>query len=260
MARSRRSPAPNPRDELVQLALDLGLASMAEALPTILDQAEKQGMSFTDFALALLRTESNARKERRLQRSLRRSHLGTVEGLDGFDWSWRPQLEPRVVKELLGCRWVDEHRNVICIGKPGLGKTRVAKALTHAACIAGYSIQSVIMAEMLDDIHASLADGTYRRTFRKYTKPEVLLIDEFAYESVNAEATTHLFRVISARYQKTATVLTANVGFSKWKTLFPSEVQAVAAVDRLLHDATILRFTGKSWRGPRDIVGAPLDD
>lgn len=260
MARNRRKPAPNPGEELVQLALDLDLTALAAALPRILDRAEKEGMSFTDFALALLRTEALARKERALQRGLRRARLGTVEGLDGFNWSWRPQLEPRVVKELLRCRWVEEHRNVICVGKPGLGKTRVAKALAHAACLAGYSVLAVVMAEMLEDIHASLADDTYRRTLRKFVKPDVLLLDEFAYEPVNAEATTHLFRVISARYQKTATLITANVGFSKWKALFPSEVQAVAAVDRLLHDATILRFTGKSGRGPREIIGAPLGD
>jgi len=172
----------------------------------------------------------------------------------------RPQLEPRVVKELLNCRFVEERRNVICIGKPGLGKTRLAKALVHAACLAGYSTLCVVTADMIEDLQASLADGSYPRTLRRYVKPDVLLLDELAYEPLDTRATTFLFRVIAARYQKGSIVLTANTGFSKWKTLFPSEAQAVAAVDRLLHDATILRFTGKTWRDPRDIHGAPLDD
>jgi DNA replication protein DnaC len=261
MARNRRTAtrSKDPRDEIVELAIDLDLTALAEALPAMLEKAEKEGLSFTEFSLALFKTEVAARRQRKLERSLKRSRLGTVEGLEGFDWSRRPQLDPRVVRELLGCRWADEHRNLALIGGPGLGKTRIAKALVHAACLAGYTTLSVLTAEMVEDLHASLADNTYPRTFRRYAKPDVLLLDEFAYEPLDTRATTYLFRIIAARYQKGSIVLTANTGFSKWKTLFPCEAQAVAAVDRLLHDATILRFTGKSWRDPRDIYGAPLD-
>ena len=113
---------------------------------------------------------------------------------------------------------------------------------------------------MLEDLHASHADGTFRRALRRYVKPAVLHLDEFAYEPFDARATTHLWRVVSARHGQGSIVLTANTGFSKWKNLFPSEEQAVATVDRLVDRATILRFTGQSWREPDQIVGAPLDD
>jgi hypothetical protein len=114
MARSRkRPPAPEPLEELVQLALDLDLTTLATALPDMLRRTEREGLSFTDFALALGRAEVDARRERSLQRSLRRSRLGTIEGLEGFDFQARPQLEPRVIKELLNCRFVDERRNVL---------------------------------------------------------------------------------------------------------------------------------------------------
>ncbi len=261
MARSsRRPPAKDPADELRQLALDLDLTALADALPAVLGRAEQQGQSFTAFALALLSIEASARNGRRLTRSLHRSNLGAIEGLDGFDFAARPQLEPRIVRELLNCRFVQERRNVLCLGKPGLGKTRVAKAIVHAACLAGYSTLCVPASQMLEDIYASGADHTFSRTLRRFVKPQVLLIEEFGYEPFDSAATKSLFRLVSARHGQGSVVLTANTGFSQWKNLFPSESQAVATVDRLVDRATILRFTGKSFRKPAQISGAPLED
>ena len=87
-----------------------------------------------------------------------------------------------------------------------------------------------------------------------------MLIDEFGYEPFTSEKTNYLFRLVSARHQQGSIVLAANTGFAKWKNLFPSEAAAVATVDRLVDGATILRFSGKSFRQPHRIVGAPLDE
>jgi DNA replication protein DnaC len=115
-------------------------------------------------------------------------------------------------------------------------------------------------AEMIEDLQASHADGTFPRAFRRYLKPDVILLDEFAYQPFSVEATNLLFRLVSARHRQGSIVLTANTGFAHWKTLFPSEATAVATADRLVDGATILRFTGKSFRTPREITGAPLED
>jgi len=252
MARnSRRAPAQNPTEELIQLATDLDLTALANALPDLLEGAENESPSFTDFGLTMFRSEIDARKTRRLERSLKRSRLGAVEGLEGFDFTARPKLDPRVVKELFGCRFVAEHRNVLCLGRAGLGKTRIAKAIAHAACLADYSVLYVLAADMIEELHASHADRTFKRAFRRFVKPEVLLIDEFGYEPFNSEATNYLFRLVSARHRQGSIVLTANTGFSKWRSLFPSEATAAATVDRLIDAATILRFTGKSFRQPK---------
>jgi len=256
----RRTPDEDPLAELVRLANELDLTALALALPALLKESEQRAVAYSEFARAALRAETSARRERKLARGLKRSRLGTIDGLDGFDFSLRPQLEPRVVKELANCAFVTERRNVICIGKPGLGKTRIAKALAHAAALAGHSVLFTNTAVMLEDLHASLADGTFRRTLRRFVKPAVLVADEFGYEGFDKTSSTYLFRLISERHGKGSIILTANTGFTKWTSFFPSEAQAVATVDRLLDRATILRFSGKTCRQPRDIHGAPLEE
>src|SRR5207249_88946 len=104
------------------------------------------------------------------------------------------------------------------------------------------------------------APGATAPTRSAAVKPQVLQLEEFAYEPFDLKATTYLFRVVSARQGKGSIILTANTGFTHWKNLFPSEAMAVAMVDRLVDRATILRFTGKSHREPRETIGAPLDD
>ena len=179
MARNtRRTPAPNPTDELIQLAIDLDLTTLAHTLPALLEHAQTHSPSFTDFGLKMFRAELTARKTRRLERSLKRARLGVVEGLEEYDFSARPKLDARVVKELLGCRFVAEHRNILCLGRAGLGKTRVAKAIAHAACLANYSVLCVLAADMIEELHASHADETFKRAFRRYVKPDVLLVDK----------------------------------------------------------------------------------
>lgn len=250
----------SPLQELQATAAELGLFSLAEHLPRLLERAEKGACAYTDFARALLCTERSARQERRVERTLKRARLGTVEDLETFDFSTRPKLEARIVKELCTCRFIEERRNVLCLGRPGLGKTRIAKTIARAACLAGYSVLFVNTAAMLEDLHGSLIDGTQIRAMRRYTKPRLLICDEFGYEPFDAKATKYLFRLVSARHRQGSIILTSNTGFTRWKSLFPSEAAAVSTVDRLVERATILRFTGPGFRKPKDIYGEAFDE
>lgn len=250
-----------PLDVLQALLVELNLTTVARELPRLLGEAESKSPSYSVFLRQALEAEQAARFDRKIQRRLRWSKLGPFVSLDSFDFAARPRLSAKAVRELLHCRFVEERRNLILVGRPSTGKTTVARAIGHAACRKAYSVYLIPMAEMLQTLHASKADGTYRKAFRRVTSPDLLILDDAGFETdLGKQAANELFRVVCARYQQKSTIVVTNLAFKKWGEFLPSAAQAVAIADRLIDDATILRFTGKPWRKPRDIHGDPLDD
>lgn len=123
----------------------------------------------------------------------------------------------------------------------------------------GYSVLAGVTADILDEMHAALADNTFARVFKRYSQAELVVLDELGYLNLDEQKAAHLFRLVSARHPTKSTIVTSNTGFNNWGKFFPQEAQAIATVDRLLDRATVLRFTGKSFRQPKEIFGAPLD-
>ncbi len=252
-----------PQDPLapVRALLErLNLTTAARCLPELLAQAATTQPAYSAFLHQLLDAEQSSRWERKLQRRRRWSKLGPPLALEGFDWAARPQLSPQVVKELLTCRFIDEHRNVILVGRPSTGKTTVAKAIGHAACAHALSVYYAPTAEVLGTLHAARADGTYRKVFRRVANADLLILDDAGFSDLGRDAANELFRVVCARYRQRSTLVVSNLPFKQWAEFLPSPAQAVAIADRLVDDATILRFSGKPYRQPRDVHGAPLDN
>jgi len=247
-------------DALRTLLVELNLTTAAREIAAALTMAETSSPSYSNFLRQILGVERAARMERRIQRRLRWSRLGAPVSLEHFDYSARPQLPPHVVKELLSCRFIEDRRNLILIGRPSLGKTTIANAIGHEACNRGMSVYSIELAAMIDSLHQARADGTYQKAFRRVTRPDLLILDDAGLESLDHKATNELYRVVSYRHRLNSTLVVTNLPFRRWGEFLPSATQAVAIADRLIERSTILRFSGKSFRNPKDIHGAPLDD
>ena len=256
----RKAESPDPLALVRTLLERLNLTAAARCLHEVLAHAETTQPAYSEFLGQLLEIEQGARWERKLQRRRRWSKLGPPLSLEGFDWAARPQLSPQVVKELLTCRFIDEHRNVLLVGRPSTGKTTVAKALGDAACSQALSVYYAPTAEVLETLHAARADGTYRTIFRRVTTADLLILDDAGFSDLGREAANELFRVVCARYRTKSTVVVSNLPFKHWGEFLPAPAQAVAIADRLVDDATILRFSGTPYRQPRDVYGAPLDN
>jgi DNA replication protein DnaC len=226
----------------------LGMTAAAEHLSIELDRATKDKLSATQVLESLLDIEVIATKARRTRGRLRFAHYPVHKTLAEFDFDFQPSLDRKVIAELSTLRFVEEKRNVILLGPPGVGKTHLAIALGIAATEVGYRTYFTSASDMVSSLQSAHLEGVSRYRMRTYTGPSVLVIDELGYLPLDQASANWIFEVVSRRYEKASIVLTSNRGFSDWGQVFADSVVATAIVDRLLHSATVVNVRGRSYR------------
>ena len=196
----------------------------------------------------LVQAELDARARRRLERQLQAARLGRFKPLADFEWNWPKQLHRPTVDRVFSLDFIAKGENVILIAAQGLGKTMLSKNLLHQAVLAGHSALFITASDLLLDLNGQETSRALERRLRAYARPTLLAIDEIGYLSYDAHAADLLFQVISRRYEEKSVVLTTNLMFKQWDTVFPNASCAVALVDRLTHHAEIIPIEGESYR------------
>lgn len=227
----------------------------SESLDTALSAAERESLSHLEFLERLLSPAASARRERRVERRVREARFADAAAtLETFDWKFNPSINRVQLEELATTDFVRRGENLVFVGQSGLGKSHLIQALGQRACLANYRVLYTTSASLLQELGASLADGTTPKLLRWYARWDLLIIDEFGFDhlerSEQPQAAPLLYKVIDGRLNR-STALVTNLDFESWGDYLGDAPLAMALLDRLVDGALIVKLKGKSYRASR---------
>ena len=226
----------------------LGLRHAGSHLDDIIDQATKKRWSPAQLLEHIADHESQERKRRSVELRLAASRVGRFKPFGDFDWKWPKHIDRDAVESALRLDFLERSRNVVLVAPQGLGKTMLAKNIAHNAVMAGHSVLFVTAAQLLLDLAAQDSARALDRRLRHYCRPALLVCDEIGYLSYDNRNADLLFQVVSRRYETKSLVLTTNLAFTDWPSVFPNATCAVALIDRVVHHADVIAIEGDSYR------------
>lgn len=226
----------------------LRLSGILETLDARTRQANGESWSYNEFLARLLEDEVARRAQKQLAQRVRRAGITTTKTLGTFDFTFNPTVNRQQVRTLAAGDFIRDHHNVILCGPTGVGKSHLAQALAHEACIGGFHVLFIQTHKMLQHLHGGRADGSYERRLQTYLRPDLLVLDDFGLRPLQGHGPEDLYEIIDARYESGSIILTSNRAPTEWAEVFHDPLLASAGIDRLLHHAEVMVVTGDSYR------------
>jgi DNA replication protein DnaC len=219
--------------------------------------ADKEGWPAARFLAALAEQEMVERSRRRFERHLVEARLPPGKTLDAFDFDAVPMISKAQVQALAaGDAWLDKGANLLCFGPPGGGKSHLAAALGMALIEKGWRVLFTRTTDLVQKLQIARRDLMLEAAIAKLDKYHLLILDDLAYVTKDQAETSVLFELISARYERRSMLITANQPFGEWGKIFTDQAMTLAAIDRLVHHATILEMNVDSYRRKEAIDNA----
>ena len=233
----------------------LGHHLKALKLPTFVREYDKvarqcaaEGVDHVRYLLRLAELEMIDREQRLVERRIRAARFPAVKSLDSYDFTALPSLNKTLVLELARCEYVARRENVIALGNAGTGKTHIALGLGLAACQKGLAVGFTTAAALVHELIEARDEKRLLRLQRQLAACTLLIIDELGYVPLSPTGAELLFEVFSQRYERGSVIVTSNLPFDEWTSVFGSERLTGALLDRLTHHVHILEMNGDSYR------------
>lgn len=242
-----------PNESLEMMLRALKLPSFVSYHSEVAVTADQQGWSFGQYLRHLTEQEYEDRRARRIERVLKASGLPSEKTLGTLDLSWLPAKVRRHLPTLCEGGFVERGDNVLVFGLPGRGKTHLMCAIGHELIRRGYKVFFTSTFLLVQRLLASKRDLTIEKALRRLDSFDAVILDDIGYVQQDRDEMEVLFTFLGERYERRSVLITSNLVFKQWDRIFKDPMTTAAAIDRLVHHATILELTGKSRRSEEAI-------
>ncbi|MDW5318396.1 IS21-like element helper ATPase IstB [Rhizobium sp. PL01] len=228
---------------------ELRLPAIKVLWPQFAEQADKEGWPAARFLSAIAEHELSERDRRRIERHLADARLPPGKTIDSFDFDVVPMIsKAQVMAITAGDAWIAKGANILMFGPPGGGKSHLAAAIGLALIENGWRVLFTRTTELVQKLQVARRELQLESAINKLERFDLLILDDLAYVTKDQAETSVLFELISARYERKSMLITANQPFGEWNRIFPDPAMTLAAVDRLVHHATIFEMNVESYR------------
>ncbi|MBW2308949.1 MAG: IS21-like element helper ATPase IstB [Deltaproteobacteria bacterium] len=226
----------------------LKLSAMAANLERQVRQAREEKEDYEEFLFNLTEMEIATRMENGRKRRIRDARFPLLKPLETFEFEAAPDLDTRLIKELVNGQYIKEARNVIFLGRSGTGKTHLATGLGMAACGQGVRTRFVTGCGLANELMEARDEKILSRALKRYAGYGLLIIDELGYVPFSKESADLIFQVLTERNERKSVIITTNLGFGDWTQVFGDPTLTAALLDRITHKAQIINCTWESYR------------
>lgn len=240
---------------LVTLCKQLQLSFTAENIDTYCEQAQRQKPSYTDFLIDIFTREHESKFNQRAKRRIKEAGFPLIKTLESFNFSKTPDLPETKIRSLSEGDYIIKAEPIIFIGEPGTGKTHLATALGYCAAQQGYCVKFTTVSQLVNALVEARDSRQLSLLSKRYQSYKLIILDELGYVPLAKTDAELLFQILSQRHEKYPIIVTTNLPFSEWTSIFTDHRLCKALIDRLTHHAHIIDTGDNSIRLEQTIAG-----